>query len=108
MRARTAGGSIRRALTGDIDSFTDQRKAMVAVLKGLIPSDVRSQLLISAEQLNEAQYKDEFEQRLDVLETLIRDVWMLSVGANSEQIVNEDLLPELKKLANDLNPPRAQ
>ncbi|HZJ42466.1 MAG TPA: DNA polymerase III subunit delta' [Pyrinomonadaceae bacterium] len=108
LRARTAGGSIRRALTGDIDSFTNQRKAMLTVLKGLVPADVRSQLLLSAEQLNEAQYKDEFEQRLDVLETLIRDVWMLAVGASTEQVVNEDLLPELKKLASDLDPARAQ
>jgi len=63
---------------------------------------------LSAEQLNEAQYKDEFEQRLDILETLIRDVWMLAVGASTEQVVNEDLLPELKKLASDLDPARAQ
>ena len=108
LRARSAAGSIGRALAGDIERFTAQRKAMIAVLKGLVPSDVRSQLLLSAEQLNEAQYKDEFEQRLDVLETLIRDVWMLAVGANGDQIVNEDLLPELKKIAADLDPHRAQ
>jgi len=108
LRARSAAGSIGRALAGDIERFTAQRKAMIAVLKGLVPSDVRSQLLLSAEQLNEAQYKDEFEQRLDVLETLIRDVWMLAVGANGDQIVNEDLLPELKKIAADLDPHRAR
>ena len=108
LRARSAAGSIGRALAGDVERFTDQRKAMIAVLKGLVPSDVRSQLLLSAEQLNEAQYKDEFEQRLDVLETLIRDVWMLAVGADTEQVVNEDLLPELRKIASDLDPQRAQ
>ena len=54
-------------------------------------SDDRAQLLRSAEQLNEAQYKEEFEERLDVLETLIRDAWMLSLGVEPAQLVNEDL-----------------
>src|SRR5215470_7758461 len=108
VRARAAGGSIGRALANDLVTFTSQRKAMLGVLNALVMTNDRAQLLISAEQLNEAQYKDEFEQRLDVLETLIRDVWMLAVGANAKQVVNEDLLPELKKISADLDPHRAQ
>ena len=49
---------------------------MLTVLEALVVSDNRAQLLRSAEQLNEAQFKEEFEERLDVLETLIRDAWM--------------------------------
>jgi hypothetical protein len=80
---------------------------MLGVLNALVMSKDRSQLLRSAEQLNEAQYKDEFEQRLDVLETLIRDAWMLSVGVNAELVVNADLLPELQKLSEKLDSGRA-
>lgn len=107
LRARAAGGSMGRALSGDLATFTSQRKAMLKVLGALVVSDDRAQLLRSAEQLNEAQYKDEFEERLDVLETLIRDAWMLSLGVEQSQLVNEDLAPELKEIANELDSSRA-
>jgi len=107
LRARAAGGSMGRALSGDLVTFTSQRKAMMKVLNALVLSDDRAQLLRSAEQLNEAQYKDEFEERLDVLETLIRDAWMLSYGVDTSRIVNEDLSAELKEVAQKLDPSRA-
>ena len=107
MRARAAGGSIGRALAGDMVTFTSQRKAMLKVLNALVISNNRAELLRSAEQLNEAQYKDEFEERLDVLETLIRDAWMLSLGVKPEQLVNEDLLGELQPISEGLDSSRA-
>jgi DNA polymerase-3 subunit delta' len=107
LRARAAGGSMGRALSGDLVTFTSQRKAMLKVLSALVLSNDRAQLLRSAEQLNEAQYKDEFEERLDVLETLIRDAWMLSLGVETSRIVNEDLAAELKEIAQKLDPGRA-
>ena len=107
LRARAAGGSIGRALEGDIESFTQQRKAMLAVLNTLVVTNDRVQLLRSAEELNEAQYKDEFETRLDVLETLIRDAWMLSLEVKPGQLVNEDLLPQLGPISKRLDPERA-
>jgi DNA polymerase-3 subunit delta' len=107
LRARAAGGSIGRALANDMVTFTSQRKAMLGVLNALIMTNDRSQLLRSAEQLNEAQYKDEFEERLDVLETLIRDAWMLSLGVADDLVVNADLLPELKKLSERIDAARA-
>jgi DNA polymerase-3 subunit delta' len=107
LRARAASGSIARALSGDIDSFTEQRKAMLTVLNALAATPDQVQLLRAAEELNEAQYKDEFEQRLDVLETLIRDAWMLSLGSAEGQLVNEDLLPQLEKISKGINASRA-
>lgn len=107
LRARAAGGSLGRALSGDLVTFTSQRKAMLKVLNALVVSEDRAQLLRSAEQLNEAQYKEEFEERLDVLETLIRDAWMLSLGVESIQLVNEDLLPELEAISEKLDSSRA-
>jgi hypothetical protein len=96
-----------RALAGDLVTFTSQRKAMLKVLNALVVSEDRAQLLRSAEQLNEAQYKEEFEARLDVLETLIRDAWMLSLGVAPAQLVNEDLLPELREVSQKLDLVRA-
>ena len=75
---------------------------MLAVLNALALSNDRIQLLKSAEELNAAAVKDEFEIRLDILETLIRDAWMLSLKAPAERIVNADLLPQLSKVSKDL------
>ena len=103
LRARVARGSIGRALAQDLDEFNSQREAMLAVLEALILSDGQVQLLRSAEELNEAPYRDEYESRLDILETLIRDAWMLSLQAPAESVVNEDLLPQLQRFAKGLD-----
>ncbi len=107
LRARASGGSLGRALSGDIETFTDQRKAMLKVLRAIVVKDDGVNLLRSAEELNEPQFKDEFEQRLDVLEGLIRDAWMLSLGVESNQLVNEDLIEELQLIAQQLDPVKA-
>jgi DNA polymerase III subunit delta' len=107
LRARVASGSIGRALSGDLDAFKDQRQAMLSVLRALAGQVDEAQLLRSSEELNEAQYKDEFEERLDVLETLIRDAWMLSLGGARERLVNEDLASELEKISRQIDPDRA-
>src|SRR5689334_13293750 len=107
LRARAAGGSISRALSGDVETFTSQRKAMLVVLEALVVTNNLAQLLRSSEQLNEAQYKNEFEERLDVLETLIRDAWMLSLGSKREQLVNEDLYKDLELISRKIDPVKA-
>ena len=107
LRARAAAGSISRALSGDLETFTSQRKAMITVLEALVVTNSVAQLLRSSEQLNEAQYKDEFEERLNVLETLIRDAWMLSLGSQREQLVNEDLFEDLKSISRKMDPAKA-
>lgn len=103
IRARVARGSLGRAVAQDLDSFNEQRKAMLQVLQALSISEDRVQLLRSAEELNEAKYKDEYESRLDILETLIRDAWILSLRTPDESVVNEDLLPQLKRISASLD-----
>jgi len=56
---------------------------------------------------HEALFGAEFEQRLDVLETLIRDAWMLSLGSESNQLVNEDLSSELRRISQRIDPSKA-
>ena len=102
-RARVARGSLGRAVDQDFQEFTAQRVAMLAVLEALAAGDERIQLLHSSEELNAAPVKDEFESRLDILETLIRDAWMLSLHAPAESIVNQDLLAPLERISNRLN-----
>ncbi|MFN2492156.1 MAG: DNA polymerase III subunit delta' [Pyrinomonadaceae bacterium] len=103
IRARIARGSLGRALAQDFEEYIDQRGAMLEVLQALALIDDRAQLLRSSEELNAAQLKDEFECRLDVLETLIRDAWMLSLHAPPQDVVNIDLLPVLEKMGMQLD-----
>src|SRR6266699_1277003 len=80
LRARLAGGSISRALAGDLESYASRRADMLRVLEALAISGDRYQLLSLSEELNSARYKDIYESMLDILEGLIRDAWMLSLG----------------------------
>jgi DNA polymerase-3 subunit delta' len=102
-RARVARGSLGRAVDKDFQEFTTQRAAMLKVLEALAAGDDRIQLLHSSEELNAAPVKDEFESRLDILETLIRDAWMLSLHAPAKSVVNNDLLPELERISERLD-----
>jgi DNA polymerase-3 subunit delta' len=107
LRARVARGSLGRALSSDVKSFAEQRKDMLRLLNALAVSSDRVQLLRSSEQLNEAAYKDEFEERLDLLETLIRDALALSVGAPEAEIMNADLVTELRRVGKNMTTGRA-
>jgi len=105
LQARLARGSIGRALKEDTRTLTDQRAAMLKVVKALGVD--RLQLLHSAEELNEARYKDEYEARLDILETLFRDTLALSLGASEAQIINADLLTELRAIGEKVDSAQA-
>ena len=63
----------------------------------------RALLLLSSEELNSAGQKGDYEASLDILETLIRDAMMLSLGVQDDQIVNDDLRPQLAKVAEHIN-----
>lgn len=101
--ARVARGSLGRAIENDFDEYLTQREAMLRVLKALASGNDRTQLLRSAEDLNAAAVKDEYEIRLDILDTLIRDAWMLALDAPAESVVNLDLLGQLQQVANNLD-----
>jgi DNA polymerase-3 subunit delta' len=103
IRARVARGSLGRAVAQDFAGFSAQRTAMLRVLQVLSVDEDRIQLLRSAEELNETKYKDEYESRLDILEMLIRDAWMLALQTPEESVVNQDLLPQLKKISAGLD-----
>lgn len=107
LRARIARGSIGRALASDVSMLIDQRSAMLEVLNALALTGDRLQLLRSSEELNEARYKDEYEARLDMLETLIRDALALAVGTPHTQIINVDLLSQLSRISQRITTTQA-
>lgn len=107
LRARVAGGSIARALESDVDRFREQREAMFRVLEAVAVTGNWAELLGAAEQMNDAKHKDDYESSLAVLETLIRDAWLLGLGGGDDQIVNVDLRPELTKVSQRINSAKA-
>lgn len=100
--AQTSCGSLGRAMAGDVETYRERRDSMMTVLTALTLTRDRVQLLRSAEVLAAAKDRDEYEQLLDMLETLIRDAWALHLGMSKEGIVNNDVLTELRKIADEL------
>lgn len=98
LRARAAQGSIGRALSLDLESYREQREAMLDVLEALTVKPDRVRLLRASEELSDAKRKDEYEPRLDVLATLIHDSWALFLGAPFEEAVNSDLRERLSRI----------
>ena len=102
IRAHVARGSLGRAIEQDFELFTSQRQVMLRLLEAIAVSQDPIELLKSSEDLNSAQQREKYEPHLDILEALIRDVWMLSLDTPVESIVNIDLLPQLTKIAGQL------
>lgn len=105
--ARTSMGSIGRALAADIKDYRERRDEMLSVLNALVLTGDRVRLIRCAEELAGAKDRSEYEERLDVLEALIRDAWALRLGRPEETIVNRDLLSQLQKIAAELPSRRA-
>jgi DNA polymerase III subunit delta' len=97
LTARLAFGSVGRALSIEIEELKPKREILLRVLQDAIEKSDRVSLLQTSEKLNDAKNKDSFEDNLDILLTLIRDVWTLALGGTN--ILNIDLEPRLKLLA---------
>lgn len=108
--ARLARGRLGLALSLNTDEYREQRTQMIEALQSIVGTSRggqttpnRAHLLRIAEDLIDAKRKDEYEPRLDVLETLIRDVWLLALDEKSTHIVNEDIRPQLLKISREIN-----
>jgi DNA polymerase III subunit delta' len=95
--SKLARGSIGHALNLDLGKWRERREAMLKVLDALISKPNRAALLKIAEEMNDAKNKDHYTDFLDILQTLIHDVWTLSLGKT--EIVNADLRAPLENLA---------
>ena len=105
--ARTSQGSIGRALAGDVDDYRDRREAMLGILTALAVTGNRAELLRAAEDLAAAKDRSDYEQSLDVLESLIRDAWALALGRPADSIINSDRLKDLDRIAGQLRSEKA-
>jgi DNA polymerase-3 subunit delta' len=105
--AHAARGSIGRALSTDLKAYLEQRTAMLEVLDALALTKDRARLLRAAEELTDAKRKEEYEPRLGVLETLVHDVWSLSLGTARQDLAHDDLREQLSHIGARLEGRRA-
>ncbi|MDQ3323343.1 MAG: DNA polymerase III subunit delta' [Acidobacteriota bacterium] len=96
--AELSNGSVGNALETDASKFREGRDAMLKVLDSLLVKEERATLLRAAEDMNDAKNKDNYDASLEILETLIHDVWTLRIGDDAK-IVNADIRIQLQKLA---------
>jgi DNA polymerase-3 subunit delta' len=107
LAARLAAGRPGVALGLNLDTYRARRDAMLGVVEALAAGNDRVRLLRAAEELGDAKNKDEYEPRLDALELLIRDLWLLALDGAQARVVNYDLRDRLAHLAESLRPARA-
>ena len=105
LAAQLASGRPGVALGLNLDTYRARREAMLGVVEALASGGDRVRLLRAAEELGDAKNKDEYEPRLDALEILVRDLWLLALGGGS--LVNQDLRERLARLAEGVRPARA-
>ncbi len=101
LAARLSRGSIGRAVSINVGKFRAARERMLAVIANAIDTSDRAAMLRIAEELNDAKNKDQFEENLDILQSLIHDVWTLSVGSDRTRIINTDLSDKLAPFAEN-------
>lgn len=99
LSAKLSDGKLGHAQRTDLEKFRANRRQMLQVLESILIKENRSELLQIGEQMNDAKNKDDFEARLDILQTLIHDVWTIRHRAKTSITVNADLTNDLEKLA---------
>lgn len=107
LAAHLSRGRLGSALAINVDDYRSRRETMLGVLDALAGKTDRARLLRVSEELSDAKHKDDYEPRLDVLETLIHDVWLLGLGAQPDRLVNQDLRAQLERLAQTVESRRA-
>jgi len=98
--AKLSNGSIGRALEIDLGKFRERREAMTKVLESLLLREDRAVLLRTAEEMNDVKNRDNYDSLLEILETLIHDLWTIKLE-NDVSVVNLDVLPQLKNLSQN-------
>ncbi len=107
LAAHLSGGRLGYALDINLDAYREQREMMFTVLESLAATNDRSRLLRVAEELSDAKRKDEYEPRLNVLEILVRDLWLLTIDPADASLTNYDLRERLSRLSVKLRSTRA-
>ena len=101
LAARLSRGSLSRALSMQMEGIRKNRDSMMKLLTAALEGRGLAAALKVTESMNGAKDKSTFEESLDILQSLIHDVWGLRVSGGSSQVVNTDLESALLTLSQD-------
>lgn len=101
LAARLARGSIGRAVAINVADFRKRREKLMSLVENAIRQGGLAPMLKIAEEMNDAKDKKVFEDNLDVLQSIIHDIWTISVSGENARITNSDLSDQLIVLAAD-------
>jgi DNA polymerase III subunit delta' len=96
--ARLTEGRIGQATAIDLSVYRQERNVLINLLELLATGENRFRLMKAAEYLGKKE-RNEFEQELDLLNRLLRDLFLLAGGSPREAIVNIDITDKLEQLA---------
>ncbi len=91
-------GSMGNALRINLDSFREKRAQMFEVLATLSEGGHYTSLLRTAEEINRSKDKEDFEDYVSTLQTLVHDIWKLANDQTAE-ITNIDVADQIKKFS---------
>ena len=100
--ARISGGSLGRATTIDLSVYRERRQEMIDVIEWLTRDRNRVRLIKFADIFGRRERED-YENGLDILCSLLRDITVLMADKSSEQIANEDIRKHLQNYADVLS-----
>lgn len=101
LAARLSQGSLGRAAAIDVAATRDRRGGLAAVLSDAVGGRDFLRVLRAAEVMAEAKNKEFFEDDLELLLTLIRDVWAITLGESEGSLVHIDIYHDLAKIAEN-------
>lgn len=96
--ARLTEGRIGQATAIDLSVYRQERNVLLNLLELLANGENRFRLLKAAEYLGKKERQD-FEQALDLLNRLLRDLFLLAAGSPRDTLVNLDIADKLEQLA---------
>lgn len=99
LAARLSRGSIGRAVSINVQQFRKLRERMLAVVTTTLESHDRAGLLKISEEMNDAKNKEFFEESIDILVSMLHDIWTIRVSGDISRAVNSDLADRLNALS---------
>ena len=104
--AALADGSVAAALDARSEDAVETRDAAAALLKGVAAARSAPARLEQARELAERPERDELARRLRAAASMLRDMQLLTAGADERLLANADLRDELAALSGRYEPQR--
>ncbi|MBX7219714.1 MAG: DNA polymerase III subunit delta' [Blastocatellia bacterium] len=101
--ARVAQGSPGRVAGLDLSEFRTARKEVLELIELLGKGSNRVRLLKAAGHFGK-QEREAFENRLDVIDSVLRDVLCVVTDAPGEMLTHADVTPKLKEISQFFTP----